>query len=179
MLDPSQVCNLHHSPRQHRILNPLSKARDRSCNLMVPSQIRFCCAPTGIPGNFSMKQKSFWGHTFHRTYHNTRHITGIQKLFGFVAGLEGPWNCALLPAYIFVYMFVCVCVCCTDRVSVLGKAEIQGIGVTFPGLWVNGQCRIGITVTQLQCSSRSALRWVLQRPFSLQKQAPKSTIATH
>ena len=28
------------SSRQHRILNPLSKARDRTCNLMVPSQIR-------------------------------------------------------------------------------------------------------------------------------------------
>uniref|UniRef100_A0A8D1LHD7 RING-type E3 ubiquitin transferase n=1 Tax=Sus scrofa TaxID=9823 RepID=A0A8D1LHD7_PIG len=27
--DPNQVCNLHHSSRQCRILNPLSKARDR------------------------------------------------------------------------------------------------------------------------------------------------------
>ena len=44
--DPSCVCNLHHSSRQHRILNPLSKAWDRTCNLMVPSRIRFrfCCA---------------------------------------------------------------------------------------------------------------------------------------
>ena len=28
--DPSHVCNLHHSLRQHRILNPLSEARDRT-----------------------------------------------------------------------------------------------------------------------------------------------------
>ena len=40
MPDPSLVCNLHHSSRQRRILNPLSKARDRTHNLMVPSQIR-------------------------------------------------------------------------------------------------------------------------------------------
>ena len=51
------VVGLHHShsntgaePRlppaisswQHQILNPLSEARDRTCNLMVPSRIRFC-----------------------------------------------------------------------------------------------------------------------------------------
>ena len=38
--DPSRVCNLHHSPRQRRIVNPLSKGRDRTRNLMVPSRIR-------------------------------------------------------------------------------------------------------------------------------------------
>ena len=38
--DPSRVCNLHHSSRQRRILNPLSKGRDRTRNLMVPSRIR-------------------------------------------------------------------------------------------------------------------------------------------
>ena len=28
--DPSHICDLHHSPRQCQILNPLSKARDRT-----------------------------------------------------------------------------------------------------------------------------------------------------
>uniref|UniRef100_A0A8D1ELI1 Transmembrane protein 182 n=1 Tax=Sus scrofa TaxID=9823 RepID=A0A8D1ELI1_PIG len=37
--DPSLVCNLHHSSWQCRILNPLSQARDRTHNLMVPSRI--------------------------------------------------------------------------------------------------------------------------------------------
>ena len=37
--DPSCVCNLHHSSQQRRILSPLSKVRDRTHNLMVPSQI--------------------------------------------------------------------------------------------------------------------------------------------
>ena len=47
MPDPSHVCDLHHSLWQHRILNPLSRAKDRTGNLMVPSQIRFLCATTG------------------------------------------------------------------------------------------------------------------------------------
>ena len=38
--DPSPVCDLCCSLQQHWILNPLSKARDRTCNPMVPSQIR-------------------------------------------------------------------------------------------------------------------------------------------
>ena len=47
--DPSHVCDLHHSSRQLQILNPLSDARDRTCNLMVPGWIHFCCATTGTP----------------------------------------------------------------------------------------------------------------------------------
>ena len=38
--DPSHVCNLHHSSQQRWIPNPLSEARDRTRNLMIPSQIR-------------------------------------------------------------------------------------------------------------------------------------------
>ena len=38
--DLSCICDLHPSLLQRRILNPLSDTRDRTCNLMVPSQIR-------------------------------------------------------------------------------------------------------------------------------------------
>ena len=34
--DPSHVFDLHHSSWQCRICNPLSKASDRTCNLMAP-----------------------------------------------------------------------------------------------------------------------------------------------
>ena len=34
------ICNLHHSSWQCWIINPLSKGKDRTRNLMVPSQIR-------------------------------------------------------------------------------------------------------------------------------------------
>ena len=47
--DPSYICDLYHSSRQCWILNPLSEARDRTHNLMVPSRIRFCCAMMGTP----------------------------------------------------------------------------------------------------------------------------------
>ena len=45
--DLSHVCNLHHSSRQRRNLSPLSEARGWTCNLTVPSQIRFHCATMG------------------------------------------------------------------------------------------------------------------------------------
>ena len=41
-LDPSLICDLHHSSQQCQILNPLSEARDRTQVLMDASQIRFC-----------------------------------------------------------------------------------------------------------------------------------------
>ena len=39
--DPSRTCDLHHSSWQRWILNPLSEARDQTCELMDASQIRF------------------------------------------------------------------------------------------------------------------------------------------
>ena len=50
--DPDRVCHLHHSSQQHRILNPLSEARDQTHNLMVPSWICFCCATIGTPRSY-------------------------------------------------------------------------------------------------------------------------------
>ena len=38
--DLSHICDLHHSSRQRRMLNPLSEARDRTCNLMDLTWIR-------------------------------------------------------------------------------------------------------------------------------------------
>ena len=49
MQDPSCVFNLHHSSQQHQIPNLLSKARDRTCNFMVPSWNCFLCATMRTP----------------------------------------------------------------------------------------------------------------------------------
>jgi len=43
------AAGLRHSSQQHLILNPLNEARDRTHELMVPSQICFCCVTTGTP----------------------------------------------------------------------------------------------------------------------------------
>ena len=45
----SHVFNLHRSSREVWILNPLSKARNWTHNIMLPNQIRFCCATAGTP----------------------------------------------------------------------------------------------------------------------------------
>ena len=47
--DLSQVCDLHHSSQSCWILNPLSKARERTCILRDASQIHFHGAMTGTP----------------------------------------------------------------------------------------------------------------------------------
>ena len=47
--DLSCVCNLYHSSWQCWTLNPLSKTRDWTCNLMVPSLIGFHCTTIGTP----------------------------------------------------------------------------------------------------------------------------------
>ena len=39
--DQNLVCDLHHSSQQCQILNPLSKARDRTCILMDTSQVHY------------------------------------------------------------------------------------------------------------------------------------------
>ena len=43
------AAGLCHSSWQHQNLNPLSEARDRTLNLIVPSRIHFCCTTTGTP----------------------------------------------------------------------------------------------------------------------------------
>ena len=48
--DPNCICDLHHSSRQHRILNQLSEARDQTCVLMDASQIHFHWAVMETPG---------------------------------------------------------------------------------------------------------------------------------
>ena len=49
MQDLSCVCSLHHSLQPCQILNPLSEARDQTCNLVVLSGIRFHCTTTVTP----------------------------------------------------------------------------------------------------------------------------------
>ena len=48
--DLSLICDLQHSSWQCQILNPLCKARDRTCILMDTSQIPFCWSTTGTSG---------------------------------------------------------------------------------------------------------------------------------
>ena len=49
----SLICKLYHSSWQRQILNPLSKAKDRTCVLMDASQICFHWATTETPVSIS------------------------------------------------------------------------------------------------------------------------------
>ena len=80
--DLSRICNLHHSSRQRRILNPLSKARDQTYILMDASQIRFLCTTVGTP-----LSPSFLTHLKCHLY----------------LGRNG--FCKLLFIYLFIYLF--------------------------------------------------------------------------
>ena len=57
--DPSRVCDLHHISRQCQILNPLSKARDGTSNLMDASRVRYHWATTGTP-SINIFESAWW-----------------------------------------------------------------------------------------------------------------------
>ena len=46
---PHQTLATLVTSQQHRILNPLREAKDGTCVLMDPNQIRFHCARMGAP----------------------------------------------------------------------------------------------------------------------------------
>ena len=48
-VDPSHICDVHYSSQQQWILNPLSEARGRTCNLMDTSWV---CNLLSHDGNF-------------------------------------------------------------------------------------------------------------------------------
>ena len=50
--DVSRICNLHCSSRQCRILNPLSRARTKTHNLMDTSWVHYHCATMGTPSGY-------------------------------------------------------------------------------------------------------------------------------
>ena len=85
MRDLSHVCQLHHSARQRRILTPLSKAKDRTHNLMVPSRICFHCATMGTPW-FPF----FNGHTHKGSSQAREWIWAAAVTYVTVAGMLDP-----------------------------------------------------------------------------------------
>ena len=82
--DLSRVCDLHHSSRQWRTLNPLSRARDQTHLLMDTSQIRYCWAMTGTP-----EVGTFWQLSPNSPFPHPLSLV-ITNLISF------PWVCLIL-----------------------------------------------------------------------------------
>ena len=81
MQDSNHICDLHHRSWQHRIINPLSEARNWTLNLMVPSWICFCCAMMGTQGNdYFVTGWKFMYPTWGQTNRNIR-VWGREKFF--------------------------------------------------------------------------------------------------
>ena len=55
MCNPGNICELHHSSWQCRILNLLSEAKDLTPILMDTSQNHFCCATVANPMSHILK----------------------------------------------------------------------------------------------------------------------------
>ena len=80
----SCVCDLQHSLCQHQILNPLSKAKDGTCILMVISWIPYYWATTGTPRWHYFVL--FYGWVIF-------HCICVPPLYSFIC----PWICRLFP----------------------------------------------------------------------------------
>ena len=89
--DLSHVSNLHHSSWQYRILKPLIESRDRTQNLMVPSQICFHCAIMGTP----MEEISFFLSFFLSFLLFSGHTCGIWKFQS--SGSNWSWSFQPMP----------------------------------------------------------------------------------
>ena len=61
--DPSHICNLHHSSRQRRILNPLSKGRIEPATSWFLVGFVYRCTTTGTPGPSFLISKYIWNPT--------------------------------------------------------------------------------------------------------------------
>ena len=107
MQDPRRMCDLHHRSWQHQILNLLSETRDRTHHLMVPSQIRFCCATMGTPRDHLLILPSndpiFWpnylpGPHFVLCFSSyMAHSYYFTVSFLFKSIPQGPWLFSLQP----------------------------------------------------------------------------------
>ena len=97
MPGPSCVCSLHHSSGQCWILNPLSKARDGTGNLMAPRRIHFRCATDGN------SLCSFFDifHIFTIFFSNKSHDTDLEWSFNYL------WHLGVLPGK---FLWLCLAV---------------------------------------------------------------------
>ena len=100
--DPSHICNLHHSSCQYQMLNPLSKASDRTHNLMVPSWIHFHCTIMGTPVPF-LKINRFYFLEQCKVYRNIEQEVQRSLLYSLT---PHPVSLVINILHLFIYLFI-------------------------------------------------------------------------
>ena len=108
--DPSHVFKLHNSPRQHRILNPLLEARDRTRILMDTNQVHNLLSHSGNSWqNFSNLSSYQWISDGLETKGNSWYLLGLSTVTSFLLQLHGS---VLSPGHVpFPIDFLCLWRC--------------------------------------------------------------------
>ena len=113
---------------------PLSEARDQTCNLMVPNQIRSCCTMTGTPRQWSFLlyskviQLYLYTHLF--SFRIFFHIDYQRLLVGFsVLYSRSQWP--IIP-HISVWVLSCIN---WKTISVRRKSKAQFPLKSLKNLW--------------------------------------------
>ena len=117
--DLSHVCNLYYSSQQRQILNPLNKARDWTCKLMVLRCIRFCHATMGTPSWWIIKANFFFLFPLHlkpmnflgqglNLSHNCHlcHSCSNSRSFN-PLGWAGDWTLTATETLLYIYNPLC------------------------------------------------------------------------
>ena len=153
--DLSHVCDLHHSSRQHRILHPLSEARDQACNLVVPHWIRFCCATMG-----TLKDAGFCYMLFFCIYWDDHVLWGFFILLMCIILIDF-WMLNQLcipginpPLLCCIYVFLS-CTCGVRKFPARNwihtTAATQATVVTIPAPWLVHHKRTACTFFEICC----------------------------
>ena len=123
----SHICDLHHSSQQHRILNPPSKARDRTCDLMVPSWICFHHDRNSQSLSLDWSQEAFTSTATSHGWFWTGlwevglHKTGISPSSQGVRGHHDCWtfplNTQSILLFIWEYSLTVHCTCTAESTT--------------------------------------------------------------
>ena len=106
--DPSHVCDVHHSSRQHWILNPLSKARDQTCVLIDTDHIYFRWATTGTPEEvtFELRPEGWTPWVVCKTFYTIPASYNLDCVLGHFLQVTLEWWLLNLICIYILYIFV-------------------------------------------------------------------------
>ena len=128
------AAGLRHSSQQRQIPYPLSKARDRTHNLLVPSRICFHCAMMGTPCRFLFlifKSSGFarvLQHLCEASFFQTARFLLELKWFHiyFTFPIQNIYSTTSSNGLNFVFWHLLSTLICQDVMGILCEPQVQG-----------------------------------------------------